>query len=203
MDWKELFATFANNRALATLLILVNLGGVAFGYYYYYGQFLDTPFYLWPFVPDSPLAVLSFAVFLALHSFLRYQHPALNLLAAVSLIKAGVWSVLVLLLFWPSFFVLRAPFSVMLILLHLGMVLQALVVLSVWKQQVRKEHALLVFAWLLLGDFMDYVVGTVPYPVPFIAGPYFTLLALESVASTLVLFYLARRLGFVEGAARL
>ena len=115
------------------------------------------------------------------------------MLASIYLVKVGLWSVLVLLLFWPSFFVLKAAFSAMLIVLHLGMILEALVVMSVWRKKLRKEHAFLVLLWFLLGDFMDYVVGTVPYPVPFIAGPYLNALAVESVIATLVLSYVLYR----------
>src|SRR3989344_9446606 len=130
-DAQKFFGPFAENKLLAAFLILVNLGGVAFGAYYYSGQLSETPLYLWLFVPDSPTGVLLFAAFLFLHAFRNYQHPVLNMLASIYLVKVGLWSVLVLLLFWPSFFVLKAAFSAMLIVLHLGMILEALVVMSV------------------------------------------------------------------------
>lgn len=181
---------FAKDRRLALLLIVINLIGVAFGIYYYWEQFMATPFYLLPLVPDSPTAVFLFATFLFLYAFKKYQHPALNLLTSIYLIKVGVWSVFVLLLFWPSFFVLKASFSAALIALHVGMVLEAFVLLSVWKGRVKREHAALVLAWFLLNDFFDYVIGTVPYPIPFIAGPYLNAIAIESVTATMVLFWI-------------
>ncbi|MBI4017366.1 MAG: DUF1405 domain-containing protein [Candidatus Aenigmarchaeota archaeon] len=184
---RNFLSQFAKNKALAALLILVNLAGVAFGLYYYSGQLLDTPRHLWAFVPDSPTAVMLFASFLFLYTFKKYQHPALNLLTALYLVKTGLWSVFVLFLFWPSYFVLNAAFSATLILLHLGMVLEAFVIASVWKGRVRAKHAALVMGWFLLGDFMDYVMGTVPYPIPFIGGSYLNALAAESVLATITI----------------
>jgi uncharacterized membrane protein YpjA len=53
---------FARERTLLALLVVINLGGVAYGFYYYAPQFAITPAWLWPWVPDSPVSVGFFAL---------------------------------------------------------------------------------------------------------------------------------------------
>lgn len=186
----ELLEDIADNRLLASALIVVNLVGVGFGISYYWQQILRTSARLLPFVPDSPVAVLAFALFLLFYTLWDYQSPTLNLFTTVALTKTGVWSVLVIGTFWPGFFSVNPSFSLLLVLLHLGMVLQAWMVVSVWEGTLRKGPALLVLAWFLAGDWIDYVVGTVSYPVPFIAGaPYLGFLAAESVLVSIFSVY--------------
>src|SRR5690606_18598348 len=48
------------------LFVAVNVVGSLYGFNWYARQLADTPWYLWPVTPDSPLSSLGFGVYLAL-----------------------------------------------------------------------------------------------------------------------------------------
>lgn len=165
---------FATDRRLLALLVLVNLGGVAYGFYYYGRQFELTPTWLWPWVPDSPLSVGFFALAMALR--LRGTPSQLvDWLAFVANVKVGLWTGFVLLYYSGHFGFptdLLTNLNFWLFWLHLAMALQVLTIarglrLGWWSAGAA--------AWFALDIAMDYglapfsfggCVGTKPITVP-------------------------------------
>jgi len=140
---------------LAWPLVAVNLLGTAFGFWYYRFQFADTPGWLWPLVPDSPAATLFFALSLASWKLGR-EADVLHAAAFVGCLKLGLWTPFVQLLLngqgdvaaWLYWF---------LVLSHLGMAVQAFLVLryadvALWATSV-------VGVWYWLNDVFDYFVA--------------------------------------------
>ena len=109
---------------LAWLVVAVNLGGTAFGFYYYYFQFLGTPVEMWPFVPDSPMATLLIALALASWKLGRTQEWLVALAFFGNVILGG-WTVYVHLAFWDAFSYLHPLMRQFLIWSHAAMVVQA------------------------------------------------------------------------------
>lgn len=159
--WRFL-ARFRDDRRLAIPLVLVNLGGVAYGLFYYGPQFGLTPAWLWPWVPDSPLSVGFFAVAIALHAARRPSQLA-DWLAFLANIKVGLWTGFVLLHYDASFHILQDPagnLNFWLFWLHLAMALQAFVL----ARSLRMGW----WSWAAIGWFgfdiaMDYGVAPIRY----------------------------------------
>ncbi len=111
---------------LAWVVVVINLVGTAFGFYYYAFQFTVTPVVMWPFVPDSPMATLLAAAALAAWK-LGYPQEWLVALAFFGNIILGGWTVYVHLVFYEQFNYLWEPMRQFLIWSHLAMVMQAFI----------------------------------------------------------------------------
>jgi uncharacterized membrane protein YpjA len=147
---------------VAWTLAAINFGAAVLGYLYWYGdKILDSPWYLWPLVPDSPLsATLMGAAILAFHKGRRWN--LLGLFAATGSIKYGAWTIWV----WLTNYLSGGGYSlqaVVMSLSHLGMI--ALGVALLPQLRVRFHHVALVALWFGLNDILDYHFGTRP-PVP-------------------------------------
>ncbi|MCA1814678.1 MAG: DUF1405 domain-containing protein [Halobacteriales archaeon] len=167
-------AKFRQRAGLAWLLVLVNLGGVAYGFLYYGAQFGVTPWYLWPFVPDSPLSTGFFALALALHQ-LRRGSRLVDWLAFVANVKVGLWTGYVLLHYDAQFGIFVQPLTNLnfwLFWLHLAMAAQAFVLAT----SLRPGRGMLAANAFFAADIlMDYAypgfayggcIGTKPITVP-------------------------------------
>jgi len=139
---------------LAWLIVLVNLVGTAFGFWYYRFQFQATEVLAWPFVPDSPVATLFIALSLAAWK-LDVDVPWLHALAFFGCIKLGAWTPYVQLALngqgatplWLYQFLIWS---------HAAMVLQAFLIhryadFPVWAVAVAA-------GWYALNDVVDYFV---------------------------------------------
>lgn len=109
---------------LVWLLVLINLAGTAFGFWYYRFQFIETPIVMWPFVPDSPLATFFIACSLCLFALGR-SNELVNALAVFGCIKLGLWTPYVLLAFFPAWGYLHPAMYNFLFWSHLLMAVQA------------------------------------------------------------------------------
>jgi uncharacterized membrane protein YpjA len=165
-EWLEEFGL-----RLAWVVVLVNLAGTAFGFYYYGFQFSVTDPVMWPFVPDSPLATLFIAGSLALWKLDRHSE-VLSALAFFGCIKLGVWTPFVLLVvegqgntFWAMY--------QFLVWSHLAMVVQAFLIHRYSGFTVRGVAAALL--WYGFNDVVDYFV-------PLVGEPHHTVLEAELVA---------------------
>lgn len=140
-------------------LIIINLAGSGYGYYWYRLQLAETPVLLWPVVPDSPLATTFFA--LALLAVVMGLRPGLlTALACVTCIKYGLWAVGVITHSWVS----GVPFTLiegMLWVSHLGMALQGFIFLRVCP--LPAGAVLGAGLWMTFNDYMDYGRGYHPY----------------------------------------
>lgn len=143
---------------IIVLLVLVNLVGTGFGFFYYLEQFAATPWPFWILVADSPIATLLIAASLFLYVNGR-QNGLVDALAIATNIKYGLWTVFVLLFYVNTFAAGNMlPMYLFLLLSHLGMALQAFLVLGY--ARVKPIAISFTASWLLLNDFMDYWFDT-------------------------------------------
>ncbi|MFH1256766.1 MAG: DUF1405 domain-containing protein [Candidatus Diapherotrites archaeon] len=141
--------------------IIANLAGAYFGFFVYYStQLLSTNPLLWVFVADSPLSVTVFAIALVLIAFNK-KSDFLNFLASALVLKYGLWTIFVITAFPDIFF---SPQSLWLyiamLVLHAGMVLEAFALAG--KTTLKTATWVIVLAWLLLNDVLDYGFGYFP-----------------------------------------
>mgnify|MGYP002760484766 FL=1 len=138
-------------------IVVINLLGTAFGFYYYRFQFMETSPLLWIFVPDSPLATLAAAASIIFYMKNR-QNSYLDFLAFLGNLKYGVWTVFVLLYMQQGFLSYQPlPLYIFLVFSHAFMALQAFLVLDYsdfsWKP------FLAAFSWFPVNDLLDYSLG--------------------------------------------
>lgn len=145
-------------------LFAVNLLGSIYGFYWYKEQLAATASWLNLFVPDSPTASSAFTLVLLLYA-LRRRSPLIEAFAAVTLFKYGVWAVAVILLGGMA---APEPFpdslrwtDWMLMASHTGMAVEAILYSRFFTYQQR--HLMLVGAWTLLNDGMDYLLDIHPW----------------------------------------
>src|SRR5699024_12805037 len=81
------------NRGLLYVLLICNLLGTVYWYIWYGSQMSATPSQFIPFVPDSPTAS-SFLCIAILALIVNKNLPTIEALAFVTLIKYGVWAVI-------------------------------------------------------------------------------------------------------------
>lgn len=86
-------------RWFVILLVLVNLLGSVYGYYWYSGQLAVTPVKLWLFTFDSPFSTTLFALALIGLLFGK-EYKLLQLIAYTGVIKFGIWAAVIILHFW-------------------------------------------------------------------------------------------------------
>lgn len=166
-------------------LVALNLMGSLYGFWWYAAQLAITPWWQWPVVPDSPLSALLFTCFLV---FWYWGRPPalLGALALLGMLKYGAWTVFIFVHTWWGGHGLLAG-DLLLVLSHLGMLLEALIFLRYLRLP---GQALLAAAiWYGFNDLADYGFDFHPeLPV----AEYFLWVAgsavMLTVASTLVLW---------------
>lgn len=141
------------------VVVVINLAGTAFGFWYYGGQLATTPIVMWPMVPDSPLATLFIALAFAAWK-LGYEIPWLTALAFFGNIILGLWTPFTLVAFYDAYSFVDPLMYQFLFWSHLGMVVQALVLyritdFPVWAVAV----ALAYYTFNLIVDYFIPLVG--------------------------------------------
>lgn len=149
---------FRVHPLLAWPLLVGNLIAVWYGWTdYYAAQLATTPRYLWPFVPDSPNAVLTYVAVLVLQQLFRRRYAWLDLLAFVENIKVGLWTVFVLLYYYQEFFSDHPTLRWTLFWLHVGMIGQAFSLHRELRTSPPSWTAYgLVALWFVVHDALDY-----------------------------------------------
>lgn len=179
------------NRAVLWLLLIINIAGTIYGYMWYGPQLKDTPTIYLPFVPDSPTASLFFVIVL-IAFLLRTNWPLFEALAIVTLIKYGVWAVVMNLLVFKVTGELDF-IALMLIFSHGAMAVQGMLYAPFYR--IKLWHLIVTAIWTLHNDVIDYVFLMLPrYPILDIYIPqigYFTFWL--SIASIGITAYLALR----------
>lgn len=156
------------------LLVLINVGGTAFGFWYYRAQFALEPVVMLPFVPDSPTATLFFTLSLVLWAYGR-DSEYFNALAFLGCWKLGLWTMYVLLMFAED-----APASaslsmyIFLVVSHLGMAVQAFLIPAYGSFNFR--GVAVAVAWYGFNDLVDYFV-------PFVGTPHHTILPAQDTVN--------------------
>jgi uncharacterized membrane protein YpjA len=112
-------------------------------------------------VPDSPTGPFLMVIVFGLWWFNgKKRNPTLELLAFVELVKYGVWTVLIFWLYRADFFAPdRAELTNQLLVLHMAEAVQAGVLLKGMRLPSVRWVAF-AGAWLALGDFCDYGLGS-------------------------------------------
>ncbi|MBA4536095.1 DUF1405 domain-containing protein [Bacillus aquiflavi] len=146
------------NRAFLWLLLIVNILGTAYGYYWYKWQLADTPAIFIPFVPDSPTASLFF-VFVIIAFLLGKNWPLFEALAIVTLFKYGIWAVVMNLLVFKVTGELDM-IALMLIGSHFAMAVQGLLYAPFYR--IKTWHLVVTGIWTLHNDVIDYVFNMLP-----------------------------------------
>ena len=149
---------FLRLRSILWILFIVNLLGTIYGYYWYRFQIEDTVYWLRIFVPDSPTASLFLCIVL-LGYLLNRQNGLIEALAFVSLLKYGLWAVVMncLVLFIQKELDITAY---LLIFSHAGMALEAIFFAPFFRV---KAWQLALASFLILQDIIfDYVFNTMP-----------------------------------------
>lgn len=162
------------------VLIIINILGSAYGYYWYRGQLAANPFYFWPVIADSPVSTTLFALALIL-ALLGWRIPVLRALAVTCCIKYGIWAVALIGHYW--YYHQQINFiELMLFLSHIGMVLQGWLFMR--KLYVSLGTAVLSGLWLFFNDAMDYLLGLHPH---LFAPEQLTFATLGAVALSVIL----------------
>ena len=158
-----------------SFIVAVNILGMLYGYYYYGEQLSSSPLYLWIFIPDCPLYVMLFTAVLIL-TVLGIECKLLSYIAAVGMMKYGIWTVLALLMFGDYFFYGSLLLtSSALFVLHIGMFAEGPLLIP---RRLSRNYLIAGLLWFLANDYVDYfyvylnrfgeyVVGTHPLlPAP-------------------------------------
>jgi uncharacterized membrane protein YpjA len=182
---------FLATRSILISLLLVNIAGTIYGYYWYGWQLADTPKIFLPFVPDSPTASLFF-VFVLIAFLLKKNWPFVEALAIVTLFKYGIWAVVMNILVYIVQGELD-PAGYMLMASHFAMAVQGLLYAPFYRIKLR--HLLVAAIWVLHDVVVDYVFFMMPsYSVLYKFTPeigYFTFWL--SIVSIGVAYYFAVR----------
>lgn len=146
------------NRSILKLLLIVNIAGTIYGYYWYGWQLKQTPAIFLAFVPDSPTASLFFVLVL-IAFLLRKNWPLIEALAIVTLFKYGIWAVVMNIFV----FIVQGelePVGFMLILSHFAMAVEGLLYAPFYRFKLK--HLVITAIWTLHNDIIDYVFLMMP-----------------------------------------
>lgn len=143
---------------MIVLLLIVNIFGTAYGYVWYGTQLAETPPIFLPFVPDSPTASLFF-VFVLIAFILGRNWPLFEALAIVTLVKYGIWAVVMNFL---VFIVMGEvdKIGLMLMASHGAMAVQGVLYAPFYR--FKAWHLMVAAIWTLHNDVIDYVFFMLP-----------------------------------------
>ncbi len=172
MIWLRRFlGSVARDRRWWWALLVINLLGSLYGFYWYWPQLSQTPPSRWFIVPDSPGATFLFSIWLAFRlAGADWRSPGMQVLGAVAFVsnmKYGLWTATVL---PQAGFKYGWEFEfVHLTLSHLGMWVQGL--LFARHYPPGPAPAALALAWMVVQDAVDYRLWmthpTLPYQAEF------------------------------------
>lgn len=157
--------TLLRHKAVLWIVGLINLAGTLYGYYWYEPQLATSKWYFYPFIPDSPTASLFLTIIVFLWIFGR-RSRLFEALAFVTLIKYGVWAVVMNALMLNELGTSNTYLTTMALMLmvsHGAMAFQALLFSPL--MTFRVKELVLVAIWVVHNDVVDYVLGQWPrYP---------------------------------------
>ena len=146
------------HRSFLWLLLITNILGTVYGYYWYGWQLVITDPKFLIFVPDSPTASLFFC-FVLFAWLLGRNWKLMEALALITLVKYGVWAVVMNLLTFVETDSIN-PLAWMLIASHFAMALQAILYMP--KYRFTMGHVAIAAIWTLHNDIIDYVFEQMP-----------------------------------------
>ncbi|KPN95338.1 DUF1405 domain-containing protein [Lysinibacillus sp. ZYM-1] len=147
-----------NHKSFLIALLIINLLGTVYGYYWYGWQLAITKPIFYIFVPDSPTASLFFCFVLIAWIFGK-SWPLMEVLALVTLVKYGLWADVM------NIWTLVETGSIgwqgwMLVGSHFAMAVQAILYMK--KYVFTYWHVVIAAVWTLHNDVIDYVFGQMP-----------------------------------------
>lgn len=146
------------------IVIILNILGTVWGFFWYGHQLAETPWYLLLFVPDCPLHALFFAVFaywlLSGNQMTAAWQQWIAWAGVLGGIKYGVWTVVILGQYFMTTGQPPAGEELLLLVSHAGMLLQGLAYLQYLPSN--GMAAVLAVAWFAVNDAFDYLGGTYP-----------------------------------------
>ncbi|MGB8217204.1 MAG: DUF1405 domain-containing protein [Candidatus Methanoperedens sp.] len=189
----DFFFWFKKERRARFVVLISCIIGTLFGFYYYQGQFEITPVYLWFFVPDSPFFTFMYVLVLLFYSS-GLRSDTFDAFTFIGLVKVGIWTLFVLLLNYDYYFSPETrDFRFVIVLLHIGMILVALTLLKEMKKLDLSRY-LLIFAFFMVSDFFDYVIGTHPIiPEGSVKIVSLVTVALSIMTCSLTFYYLEKK----------
>ncbi len=146
------------HRSFLTLLFIINFLGTIYGYIWYGSQLSRTEPIFLIFVPDSPTASLFFSIAI-IGWILGKNFKLIEALALVTLVKYGIWAVVMNLLTLAEIGSIGAA-GWMLVFSHGLMAVQA--ILYMGKYRFTMIHVAIASVWTLHNDVIDYVFGQMP-----------------------------------------
>ena len=152
----------SRHQNLIKLLIVINLAGTIYGWYYYRFQLMASNPLFWPLITDCPNATFFFVI-VALLIYSKKKNDDFTFFASANMVKYGIWTMAILMYHRDYFF---APERYLLysgiFVTHFFLVLEA-IPLKNTISSISERGLAITFSWLLINDFFDYVVGTHPY----------------------------------------
>ena len=155
---------FLNPKTVRRALLILALAGFLsflYGVFFYHaGQFAETNLFLWPFVPDCPLAALLVAAVFLLSYFNR-KSSVLSFLAATASLKYSLWTLAVLFAFSDYFFAPQRAFLYSVLFIgHSILLLESLLLAGTF--DISSAAFFFSTLFLFLSDFSDYFLSTNP-----------------------------------------
>ncbi|WP_436859988.1 DUF1405 domain-containing protein [Staphylococcus caeli] len=159
MNLKTLWHLMIYHKGMLYFLLTCNLIGTIYGYIWYGSQLNATDIQFKLFVPDSPTASL-FLCIAILAYILGKQFPIIEALAFVTLIKYGVWAVIMNILLFIEYDTITIA-GCMLILSHGIMAIEALIFYPRFK--ISMVGFVIAMIWVFHNDVIDYIYMQYPY----------------------------------------
>ena len=153
MNMNTLWQLIIYNKGMLYFLLVCNLLGTIYGYIWYGSQISITQWQFIPFVPDSPTASLFLCIAIA-GLIIGKNLPIIEALAFVSLIKYGVWAVIMNIILFIQYDMITIT-GCMLILSHGIMAIEAFIFYPRFKVTIVAFFIAMV--WVFHNDIIDYV----------------------------------------------
>lgn len=157
--FKQMWELTLYHRSCILILLLFNILGTIYGFIWYSDQLIKTKWYFLPFVPDSPIASL-FLCFAIVGLILNKQYPIIEALAFVTLIKYGIWAVVmnIMMIHYEHDITIM---NIFLIMSHGIMAIEAIYFYPRFKIAI--SGLFISMIWVFNNDFVDYILDKYPY----------------------------------------
>ncbi|MFC3610984.1 membrane protein [Staphylococcus piscifermentans] len=151
------------SRPFLLFALICNILGTIYGYIWYGSQLKTAPWYFQIFIPDSPTASLFLCIVLVLFLFGK-NSSVIEALAFTTLIKYGVWAVIMNLILFYQYNEVSIN-GLMLLVSHGIMAMEAIIFYPRFK--ITLLGGLVAVIWIFHNDLIDYVFMQFPF-YPFI-----------------------------------
>ncbi|MGE5673383.1 MAG: DUF1405 domain-containing protein [Mycobacterium leprae] len=167
MSLKKLTYAITHDRKWLWALLIINLLGSFYGFYWYGGQLMASPRWEWPIIPDSPGSTFLLCIWIALVlARVDWRKTGMQVLLAIALVsnmKYGLWTATVLpeagIKFGWEFDFIQLSLS------HAAMWVQGILFAIYYKPKL--GPAITALLWMYFQDLVDYKVlmtyPTLPY----------------------------------------